>query len=100
MIWIYLLNETFVVPRMIELFNNELKFFLHLIRIYMDNIMKYMKADVSSFCANNGIIHQAFCSHKSQQNSVAERKTYILDVARSVMIHMHVSSYLWSCPLM
>jgi len=52
---------------------------------------------VSHFCSKNGIIHQTCCSHTSQQNGVAERKhRHILDVARAMIIHMHVSKYLWS----
>jgi len=47
-----------------------------------DNALKYMKNDVSLFCSKNEIIHQASCSHTSQQNGIAERKhRHILNVA-------------------
>jgi len=50
---------------------------------------------MSLFCSKNEIIHQTSCSHMSQQNDVAERK-HILDVAKIMMIHMHVLKYLWA----
>ncbi|XP_020266951.1 uncharacterized protein LOC109842493 [Asparagus officinalis] len=57
----------------------------------------FVKGDVLKFCALNGIIHQTSCSYISQQNGVAERKhMHILDVARTLMIHMNVPKYLWS----
>jgi len=65
--------------------------------LYTDNALKYVKMDVSIFCSKNGIIHQTSCSHTSQQNGVAKRKRrHILDVARTLMIHMSVPKYLWS----
>jgi len=52
---------------------------------------------VSLFCSKNEIIHQTSCSYTSQQNGVAERKhRHILNVARIMMIYMHVSKILWS----
>jgi len=62
-----------------------------------DNALEYVKKDVSIFCSKNEIIHQIFCSHTSQQKGDAERKhRQILDVARTIMIHMSVPKYLWS----
>jgi len=55
-----------------------------------------LKKDVSIFCSKNGIIYQTSYSHTSQQNGVVERKhKHILDVARTIMIHMSVLKYLW-----
>jgi len=52
---------------------------------------------MSSVCSKNKIIHQTSCSHTSQQNEVAERKyRHILDVTRTLLMHMNVSKYLWS----
>jgi len=49
------------------------------------------------FYSKNGIIHQISCSHMSQQKRVADRKhRHILDVAKTMMIYMHVPKYLWS----
>jgi len=48
------------------------------------------------FCSKNEIIHQTSYSHTSQQNGVAEHKhKHILNVTRTIMIHMHVLKYLW-----
>ena len=62
-----------------------------------DNALEYVKKDVSIFHSKCGIIHQSSYSHISKQNGVAERKhRYILNVARTLMIHMSVPKYLWS----
>jgi len=54
-----------------------------------------MKNDVSLFYFKNGIIHQTSCSHTSQHNGIVERKhRHILDVAKIMMIHLHVPKYL------
>ena len=63
--------------------------------LYTDNALKYVKNDVSVFCSENEIIHQTSCYHTSQQNGVVERKhKHILDVARTMMIYMHVPKFL------
>ena len=62
-----------------------------------DNALEYVKNNLSVFCFENVIIHQTSLSHTSQQNGFAERKhRHILDVARTMMIRMHVSKFLWS----
>ena len=62
-----------------------------------DNALEYVKNDVSLFCSKNEIFNQISCSHTSQQNSVVERKhRHILDVTRTMMIHMHILKYLRS----
>jgi len=54
-----------------------------------------VNSDVSFF-SKNEIIHQTSYSHTSQQNGIAECKhRHILNVARTMMIHMHVLKYLW-----
>ena len=59
--------------------------------LHIDNALEYVKKDVSNFCSKYDIIHQTSYSHASQQNGVAERKhMHILDVARTLMIHMSV----------
>ena len=98
MTWLYLLKERSEVSDVIELFHNEIKTqFSTSIRVFRtDNALEYIKNDVSLFSSKNEIIHQTSCSHTSQQNGVAERKhRHILDVARIMMIHMHVPKYLW-----
>jgi len=65
--------------------------------LYIGNALKYVKNDVSLFCSNNEIIHQTSYSHTSQQNGVSESKhRHILDVTRTMMIHMHILKYLRS----
>ncbi|KAL0370961.1 UNVERIFIED_CONTAM: Retrovirus-related Pol polyprotein from transposon RE2 [Sesamum angustifolium] len=50
------------------------------------------KKSVSDFCNSKGILHQTSCPYTSQQNGVAESKhRHLLDVARTIMTHMHVS---------
>ena len=62
-----------------------------------NNALEYVKKDISIFCFKNGIIHQTSFSHTTQKNRVAEHKyRQILDVARTIMIHMSVPKYLWS----
>ena len=98
MTWLYLLKERYEVSGVIKLFHYEIKtqFSTSICVLRTDNALKYMKNDVSLFCSKNGIIHQTSCSHTSQQNGVAERKhRQILNVGRTMMIHMHVPKYLW-----
>ena len=64
--------------------------------LHTDNALEFVKKDVSIFCCKNEIIHQTSFSHTSQQNEIAERKhKHILDVARTLMIHMSVSKYFY-----
>ena len=77
----------------IESFFNEIKkqfsISIHVLRT--DNVLEYVKKNVSSFCSKNEIIHQTFCSHTSQQNRVAERKhRHILYVARTLMQYLEI----------
>ncbi|KAK4382103.1 Retrovirus-related Pol polyprotein from transposon RE2 [Sesamum angolense] len=51
---------------------------------------------VSDFCNSKGILHQTSYPYTSQQNGVAERKhRHLLDVARTIMTHMHVPKSYW-----
>ena len=80
-----------------SLFFNEIKnqFSTSIRVLRTDNTLVYVKKDVSSFCSKNEIIHQTSCFHTSQQNGVDERKhRHILDIARTLMIHMSVPKYL------
>ena len=99
MTWFYLQKERSELSSVIESFFNEIKNqFSNSIRVLpTDNALEYVKKDVSSFYSKNEIMHQATCSHTSQQNGVAERKhRHILDIGRTLMIHMCVLKYLWS----
>ena len=88
------------------LLNFSLLKFISIRVLRTDNVLEYVKKDVSIFYSKNEIIHQSSyshtshqssCSHTSQQNGVAERKyKHILDIARIMMIHMSILKYLWS----
>ena len=69
--------------------------------IRTDNALEFLQASLRTFCVDCGIIHQTTCPHTSQQNGVAERKhRQLLDITRTLLIEMHVSSYLRSGALM
>jgi len=96
---LYLLKNRSEISNVIEPFFNEIKnqFSTSIRVLCTDNALGYVKKDVSIFCSKNGIIHRTSCSQTSQQNGVVERKhRRILDVARTIMIHMSVPKYLWS----
>ena len=62
-----------------------------------DNALEFFQTSLCTFCVDRGIIHQTTCPHTSQQNDVAERKHHqLLDITRTLLIEMHVPSYLWS----
>ena len=66
-----------------------------------DNALEFVQASLRTFCVDRGIIHQTTCPHTSQQNGVAELKhRQLLDITRTLLIEMHVPSYLWSDALM
>lgn len=80
-----MLNERSIVP--CTIFYKEIKKTITTRILHIDNVMEYIRTDVSLFCVNNGINYQTFCSHTYQQNSIAES----LDIVRTLMIHMHIS---------
>ena len=66
-----------------------------------DNALEFFQTSLRTFCADRGIIHQTTCPHTSQQNGIAEQKhRQLLDITRTLLIEMHVLSYLWSDALM
>ena len=89
-----MLKERDEVCGVSELLFNEIKNqfydFIHVLRT--DNALEYVKNDVSSFCSKNGIIHQTSYSHAPRQNDIVESKhRYILDVVRTIIIHIACS---------
>jgi len=96
---LYLLKERSEISGAIELFFNEIKthFSTYLCVLRTDNALEHVRNDVSLFCAKNEIIHKTSCTHTSQQNGVLEHKhRHILDVARTMMIHVNVPKYMLS----
>jgi len=69
MTWLYLLKERFEVSVIIELFFNEIKkLFFYFIRVLRtDNVLEYVKNNVSFFYSKNEIIHEISCSHTSNR---------------------------------
>ena len=66
-----------------------------------DNALEFFQTSLRTFCADRDIIHQTACPHTSQQNGVAKQKhRQLLDITRTLLIEMHVPSYLWSDALM
>jgi hypothetical protein len=62
-----------------------------------DNAKEYTSSSFASYLSNKGIIHQTSCAHTPQQNGVAKCKNrHLLDVARSLLFHMHVPKYFGS----
>ena len=99
MTWLYLLKQRSEVPTVLKSFYHEIKtqYSVDLRILHTDNALEFTQQSIASFCESYGIIHQTSCSHTSQQNGVAERKhRHVLDVARTLMSHMHVPKYIWS----
>ena len=66
-----------------------------------NNPLEFIQTSLRTFCADRDIIHQTTCPHTSQQNGVAKRKhRQLLDMTRTLLIEMHVQSYLWFDALM
>ncbi|KAL0311158.1 UNVERIFIED_CONTAM: Retrovirus-related Pol polyprotein from transposon RE2 [Sesamum angustifolium] len=98
MIWVYLLKDRSQVPTIITSFYNEIKtqFSVNIRILRTDNALEFVQKTVSDFCDSKGILHQTSCPYTSQQNGVAERKhRHLLDVARIIMMHMHVPKSYW-----
>ena len=97
--WVYLLCDR------IEVVTTVTHFIMEVVTQYSttpkilrtDNALEFVQTSLRTFCADCGIIHQTTCPHTSQQNGVAGRKhRQLLDITRTLLIEMHVPSYLWS----
>ena len=99
MSWIYLLKDRGHIYDVLRTFITEIKnqFAITSKNLRTNNALEFVQSKIASYCASLGIIHQTSCPHIFQQNGVAERKyRHILDVTRTIMLHMHVPKYLWS----
>ncbi|KAK4386010.1 Retrovirus-related Pol polyprotein from transposon RE2 [Sesamum angolense] len=86
------------VPTIITSFYNEIytQFSVNIRILRTDNALEFVQKSVSDFCNSKGILHQTSCLYTSQQNGVAKRKhRHLLDVARTIMTHMHVPKSYW-----
>ncbi|KAL0446502.1 UNVERIFIED_CONTAM: Retrovirus-related Pol polyprotein from transposon TNT 1-94 [Sesamum latifolium] len=98
MTWVYLLKDRSQVPTIITSFYNEIKtqFFVSICTLRTDNALEFVQKAVSNFCDSKEILHQTSCLYTSQQIGVAKRKhRHLLDVARTIMTHMHVPKSYW-----
>ena len=101
--WVYLLCDCF------EAVTTVTHFIIEVVTQYsttpkilcIDNALEFVRTSLRIFCADHAIMHQLTCPHTSQQNYVAERKhRQLLHITRTLLIEMHVQSYLWSDALM
>ncbi|KAL0309233.1 UNVERIFIED_CONTAM: Retrovirus-related Pol polyprotein from transposon RE1 [Sesamum radiatum] len=98
MTWVYLLNDRSQVPSIITSFYNEIhtQFSVNIRILRTDNALEFVQKSASDFCNSKGILHQTSYPYTSQQNGVAERKhRHLLDVARTIMTHIHVPKSYW-----
>ncbi|KAK4386066.1 Retrovirus-related Pol polyprotein from transposon RE1 [Sesamum angolense] len=98
MTWVYLLKDRSQVPTIITSFYNEIytQFSVNIRILRTDNALEFVQKSVSDFCNSKGVLHQTSCPYTSQQNGVAECKhRHLLDVARTIMTHMHVPKSYW-----
>ena len=103
MSWVYLLCDRFEVVTIVTRFITEVitQYSTTPKILRTDNALEFVQTSLHTFCADRVIIHQTTCPHTSQQNGVAERKhRQLLDITRTLLIEMHVPSYLWSDALM
>ena len=62
-----------------------------------DNARDFFNKTLSTFFRSKGVIHQSSCVRTPEQNGVVERKIgYVVEMARALIIHKKVPSYLWS----
>ena len=97
--WIYpLKTKGEVSQRVKEFFAMVERQFNTLIKCFRsDNARDFFNETLSTFFRTKGVIHQSSCVRTPEQNGVAERKIgYIVEMARALMIHNKVPSYLWS----
>lgn len=61
-----------------------------------DNTLEYTSFVIKNYFDSQGIIHELSCAYTPQQNGVSERKhKYLLEVTRSLMVHMSVPKHHW-----
>ncbi|KAK8956599.1 hypothetical protein KSP39_PZI000178 [Platanthera zijinensis] len=97
--WLYLLRDRSELPRVFRAFVLETRTQFHrtIKALRTDNAREYTSHEFTALCSEFGILHQTSCAYTPQQNGVAERKNrHLLDVARSLMLQMHVPKPYWN----
>ncbi|KAK8936826.1 hypothetical protein KSP39_PZI012397 [Platanthera zijinensis] len=97
--WLYLLRDRSELPRVFRAFVLETRTQFHttIKALRTDNAREYTSHEFTTLCSEFGILHQTSCAYTPQQNGVAERKNrHLLDVARSLMLQMHVPKPYWN----
>lgn len=61
-----------------------------------DNRGEFVSQELNLFCEDNGIKRHLTALYSPKQNGVVERRNRtLLEMARSIMKHMHMPNYLW-----
>ena len=101
--WVYLLSDRSEVVTTVTHFITEVvtQYSTMPKILRTDNALEFVQTSLRTFYANRDIIRQTTYPHTSQQNGVAERKhCQLVDITRTLLIEMHVPSYLWFDALM
>ena len=101
--WVYLLCDRSEVITIVTHFITKVitQYSITLKILRTDNALEFVQTSLRTFCVDRGIIYQTTYPHTSQQNGIAERKhRQLLDITCTLLIEMHVPSYLWSDALM
>ena len=101
--WVYLLCDRSEVVTIVTHFITKVitQYSITLKIIHTDIALEFVQTSLRTFCVDRGIIYQTTYPHTSQQNGIAERKhRQLLDITCTLLIKMHVPSYLWSDALM
>ena len=100
--WVYLLCNRSKVVTIVTHFNTEVvtQYSTTSKILRTDNTLEFVQTSLPTFCVDRDIINQTTYPYTSQQTGVAEQKhRQLLDITRTLLIEMHVPSYLWSDPL-
>lgn len=97
-LWVYLMHNKFKTYPILVSFYAIVKTQLNyqVKEIHTNNGNEFLSNCMQSFFSNNGIIHQWTYIDTPQQNGVVERKhRHILEVARALRFHAHLSIFSW-----
>ena len=65
-------------------------------RFRSDNVRDFLNADLASYFAERGILHETSCVATPEQNGMAERRIgYVTSTARTLLLNYHVPWTYW-----